>query len=87
MPKVGCFWPGLFKSSNCLFPWAAGETGKCSFFLLCNSHFSMGESELEGIMASPLPAAAGGLCCLALQAPRLGVARGLPPRGSPWGPP
>lgn len=32
MPKVGCFWSGLFKSSNCLFPWAARETGKCSFF-------------------------------------------------------
>lgn len=51
MPKVGCFWPGLFKSSNCLFPWAARETGKRSSFCAA-IHISVPESELE-MMASP----------------------------------
>lgn len=51
MPKVGCFWPGLFKSSNCLFPWAARETGKRSSFCAA-IHISVPESEL-GMMASP----------------------------------
>lgn len=51
MPKVGCFWPGLFKSSNCLFPWAARETGKCSSSCAA-IHISVSESELE-MMASP----------------------------------
>lgn len=58
MPKVGCFWPGLFKSSNCLFPWAARETGKCSSFRHGNSHFYVREKELEEITASPLAMAA-----------------------------
>lgn len=49
MPKVGCFWSGLFKSSNCLFPWAARETGKCSFFWHSNSYFSISASALEEI--------------------------------------
>lgn len=53
MPKVGCFWPGLFKSSNCLFPWAARETGKRSSFCAA-IHISVPESGLE-MMASPSP--------------------------------
>ena len=79
MPKVGCFWPGLFKSSNCLFPWAAGETGKCSF-LQHNSHFRTGESGL-GEMAAPSAGTAPALGCAApLCRALLG---GFLPRGSP----
>lgn len=87
MPKVGCFWPGLFKSSNCLFSWAARETGKCSF-LPYKSHFSVGVGA-GGDHGIPPPRGGwhrsyGGLCRLALQAPRLGITRGLPPKGLPW---
>lgn len=55
MPKVGCFWPGLFKSSNCLFPWAARETGKCSFF--CSAiHISVWENQSwRGLQHPPSP--------------------------------
>lgn len=62
MPKVGCFWPGLFKSSNCLFPWAARETGKCSSFCAAIL-ISVPESELASPSSGhPVRGCAAWLC-------------------------
>lgn len=81
MPKVGCFWPGLFKSSNCLFPWAARETGKCSFLAL-QFTFQYQTVRAGGDHGIPLsPRQQGLLCRLALHAPMPGIAQGLPPKG------
>lgn len=80
MPKVGCFWPGLFKSSNCLFPWAARETGKRSS--LCAAiHISVPEPEL-GMMASPSPGHPVGGCAAWLCSTKTRCCSGASPQGA-----
>lgn len=80
MPKVGCFWPGLFKSSNCLFPWAARETGKRSSFCAA-IHISVPESELE-MMASPSSRHPVGGCAAWLCSTKTRCRSGTSPQGA-----
>lgn len=89
MPKVGCFWPGLFKSSNCLFPWAAKETGKCSFFALqvTFQYQTVRAGGDHGI--PPLPTAAGiapvvGCATWFCKLQGWALLGGFPPGGFPW---